>query len=146
MTKNILTNYICNLELYVSVCTSGSFKPTLTIRIRFGRKMMALQIKSIYPYFKTYLCMCYTAALEPEYSSRQNLVVAFFRRLFHSSLHPHRLFILHSLMMFSRFRLPKVPFAWSLQYKTCAICVPHSCMVCHVHFIHFYAITGSLIT
>jgi hypothetical protein len=68
-----------NLEMYVSVWTSGSFKPTLAIRIIFDRKMMALQIKSIYPYFKTYLCICYMAALKPEYSSRQNLVVAFFR-------------------------------------------------------------------
>lgn len=48
---------------------------------------MALEIKSVYPY----LYMSYMAALEPEHSSRQNLVIAFFRRLFHSGLHPYRL-------------------------------------------------------
>jgi hypothetical protein len=44
MIKNVLWNYICCLELYVSVSTSGNFKSTLAVRIRFGRKLMALQI------------------------------------------------------------------------------------------------------
>jgi hypothetical protein len=61
----------------MSVCTSDHFKYTLVIRIRFGRKMMALQIKPIYPYFKTYLYMSYVAALKSKYSSKQNAVIAF---------------------------------------------------------------------